>query len=574
MKMLASFTCSQPLNLPRQSRFGARATSPRHAPSIRKAIIAKSPEYDVVVVGSGLGGLAAAAVSSVGYGLSVAVLEAHTIAGGCAHGFQRRTERGVFQFDSGPSLFSGLAGDASSSNPLMYVLKAAGVDLPVVRYDAWGCFFENKYVVAPMLRSKALFSDLMNTCGGPNAASEIAALVEALRPLSAATTAIPSTALRFGDNIGTARALLRYLKPSMIGDVPTYLQLSKPFGPLLKRYVRDEFAYNFMDLLCFLLAGVRADDIVTAEVAFMFSEWTGSTAGDTSVDQLLEFPVGGSGAIVDALVQAIEQSNTGSIVRLGARVKRIILENDVAVGVELVNGERINARRAVMSNASVWDTAKLLPPSSRQLATKAMVMKKLDSFVHLHLALDMTDSDVDLSSLQLNYIFVDSWAQIDAPQNVVVLTIPTVADPSLAPSGHIILHAYTPATEPYDLYKNMDRKSEEYRTLKKQRCEVLWKAIEKVIPDARGRVHVDLEGTPLTHERFLNIVDGSYGPSISAKDGMFPSADLAGVDKLFCVGQSVFPGIGVPAVAASGFAAANSLVPVDKQLRLLEKIGL
>ncbi len=481
----------------------------------------------------------------------------------------------MFTFDSGPSLFSGLAGDVSSSNPLMYVLKAAGVDLPVVRYNAWGCFFENDYVVAPMLRSKALFSDLMNTCGGPSAASEIAALVKALRPLSAATTAIPSTALRFGDGIGTARALLRYLKPSMVGDVPTYLQLSKPFGPLLKRYVKDEFAYNFMDLLCFLLAGVRADDIVTAEVAFMFSEWTGSTAGDANSDELLEFPVGGSGAIVEALVRAIEESNTGSKVRLGSRVKRIILKNDTAVGVELANGETINARRAVMSNASVWDTAKLLPASSRRLASKAMSTKKLDSFVHLHVALDMRETDVDMSSLQLNYIFVDSWTrEIDDPQNVVVLTIPTVADPSLAPPGHIILHAYTPATEPYGLYKNMDRRSEEYKALKKERCEVLWKAIEKIIPDARERVHIGLEGTPLTHERFLGIEDGSYGPSISAKDGMFPAADLAGVDSLFCVGQSVFPGIGVPAVAASGFAAANSLVPVEKQMKLLEKIGL
>lgn len=44
---------------------------------------------------------AAALLSS--YGKKVVVCEAHTQAGGCAHGF----DRGGYKFDSGPSLFSG-----------------------------------------------------------------------------------------------------------------------------------------------------------------------------------------------------------------------------------------------------------------------------------------------------------------------------------------------------------------------------------------------------------------------------------------------------------------------------------
>lgn len=37
------------------------------------------------------------------------------------------------------------------------------------------------------------------------------------------------------------------------------------------------------------------------------------------------------------------------------------------------------------------------------------------------------------------------------PQNLGVMSIPTVLDPSLSPPGKHTLHRYTPGNEPYDL---------------------------------------------------------------------------------------------------------------------------
>jgi len=68
----------------------------------------------------------------------------------------------------------------------------------------------------------------------------------------------------------------------------------------------------------------------------------------------------------------------------------------------------------------------------------------------------------------------------------------------------------------------LDRKSPEYKKLKAERCETLWKAIERVIPDVRSRVEVELSGSPLTHERFLNRPQGTYGPALAAGKAMFP----------------------------------------------------
>merc|ERR1719506_2736545 len=105
----------------------------------------------------------------------------------------------------------------------------------------------------------------------------------------------------------------------------------------------------------------------------------------------------------------------------------------------------------------------------------------------------------------------------------------------------------------------MDRNSAEYRKQKEEASEELWRAIEQQIPDAKDRAIIKLVGTPLTHERFLRRDRGSYGPFLKATDGMLDGTKTC-LPGFFCCGDSTFPGIGMPAVAASGMIAANSIV--------------
>ena len=122
--------------------------------------------------------------------------------------------------------------------------------------------------------------------------------------------------------------------------------------------------------------------------------------------------------------------------------------------------------------------------------------------------------------------------------------------------------------EPYALWEGMKRSSEEYKKLKKARAEVLWRAVESVIPDARERTVEYLIGSPITHERFLRRPRGTYGTATEdyLKDGSTPFPNLV------LAGDSIFPGIGMPAVAISGASAANSLVGVLQQWRCLDKL--
>lgn len=81
--------------------------------------------------------------------------------------------------------------------------------------------------------------------------------------------------------------------------------------------------------------------------------------------------------------------------------------------------------------------------------------------------------------------------------------------------------------------------------IQSERTEILWRALEQIIPDVRSRVKVGLEGTPLTHERFLRRDRGTYGPKIRAGMDQYPS-NKPPVEGLWLCGDSVFPGIGMP----------------------------
>lgn len=105
--------------------------------------------------------------------------------------------------------------------------------------------------------------------------------------------------------------------------------------------------------------------------------------------------------------------------------------------------------------------------------------------------------------------------------------------------------------------------------------QVIWKAVERALGPGfrRESCEVKLVGTPLTHRRFLRRNRGTYGPAIKAGEATFPGHSTP-IPQLFCCGDSTFPGIGVPAVAASGAIVANSLVSVSQHSELLDAVGI
>ncbi|KAM3576203.1 hypothetical protein VYU27_001911 [Nannochloropsis oceanica] len=473
-------------------------------------------ETDVVVIGSGIGGLSCAALLAY-YGEDVRVYESHYHAGGCAHGF----EIDGFHFDSGPSLWNGMGcKEKGKRNPLGDILSVVGEGDTVkyAKYKGWGMYVpEGNFVfeVGP-----TAFEKVVREFGGGEAAvEEWRAFLTSLGTLTKISTAMTPLALRA--DIGAIFTVGRFL-PSLAraGFSPA---VTGPILDVAKKTLKNPFLINWIEFLSFAISGLPADSTIAAAMAY--------TLRDLHMEGAeLDYPVGGSAAVVDALIHAINKhaqtkhpqpAETAERITLSAHVEKIILENGRAVGIQLRKG------------------------------------------------IDATGLPADL---ECHHTVINTWDKIDAPQNMAIISIPTTLDPGLAPPGHHVLHCYAAANEPYEPWEGLKPNSPEYLALKKERAEWLWRAVERVIPDVRQRVKVEMVASPLTHERFLRRSRGTYGAGWRAGKESFPGPKNINVKGLYSCGDSTFPGIGVPAVAASGANAANTIVPFWKHYGMLTQL--
>jgi phytoene dehydrogenase-like protein len=212
---------------------------------------------------------------------------------------------------------------------------------------------------------------------------------------------------------------------------------------------------------------------------------------------IMDCPIGGSKAIVDALVRGIRKY--GGNIFLNSPVEKILIENGKANGIRLSkNGRVIRAKKAVISNLSVWDLYGSGIVDQSVFPDPAFVNERMDtppgkSFMHLHVGFRATKKE--LEKLQAHYMYMDDWSRgIEGEDNAVLLSIPSVHDDSLAPPGYGVLHIYTPATEDYNRWEGIDRKSEQYNSLKEERSQYLWQVLEKILPDIKERTVVSQVG--------------------------------------------------------------------------------
>ncbi|MEB3200331.1 MAG: NAD(P)/FAD-dependent oxidoreductase [Synechococcaceae cyanobacterium] len=509
---------------------------------------------DLLVIGSGLGGLCCAALAAR-HGLEVVVLEAHDRPGGAAHGFSRQG----FHFESGPSLWSGL-GRWPSRNPLAQVLRAVDVSVPCVSYRDWGLLLpEGDLRIAV---GSEPFAEVLRQLRGPGVAEEWLAFMAWLEPCCRAAAALPLLSLRSGA-LGSARVLGAAGLARLLGQAPQLRLLAGAFGPLARRHLRDPFLLHWVDMLCFLISGLPMDQTSAAAMATLFGEWF-------EPDARLDYPLGGSPAVVAALQQGLERHGGRLFCR--APVQRILVEGGAARGVRLEDGRLLRARRGVVANLSPWDLISLLEPDDLPAAWREarLATPACASFLHLHLGL----RGEGLADLPIHHVWVGDWQRgVTAERNMVVLSMPSLLDPSLAPAGHQVLHGYTPANEPWELWSSLQPGSPAYEALRQERCAVFRQVLERLLPDLAARTVLELQGTPLTHRRYLRTHQGSYGPALPADRAPFPDGSTP-IEGLQLCGAGVFPGIGVPPVAISGAQAAHHFVPVAAQRSLLEALQL
>ena len=497
------------------------------------------PSWDVIVIGSGIGGLVTASQLAA-KGAKTLVLERYLIPGGSGGSFRREG----YTFDVGASMIFGF-GEKGHTNLLTRALGDVGQHCETVPDPAQLEYhLPGGLNVAVDRDYEAFIARLTGLF--PHEAKGIRAFYDTCWQVFNCLDAMPLLSLE--DPAYLAKVFFK--APLACLGLARWLPFN--VGDVARQHIKDEQLLKLIDMECFCWSVMPADLTPMINAGMVFSD---RHAGG------INYPKGGVGVIAEKLVAGLESH--GGAIRYKARVTEVLIENGQAVGVKLADGETIHARR-VVSNATRWDTFSG-EGSVRQLLVDAAHTPKAErtwrrrykpspSFLSLHLGVD---ASVIPEGFHCHHLLLEDWAAMEDEQGVIFVSIPTLLDPSLAPEGRHIVHTFTPSD--IQAWKGLSPSA--YKAKKAADAARLVQRLEAILPGLAGAIRHQEIGTPRTHRRFLGRMGGSYGPIPALRlPGLLPMPfNRTGLQNLYCVGDSCFPGQGLNAVAFSGFACAHRI---------------
>ncbi len=267
----------------------------------------------------------------------------------------------------------------------------------------------------------------------------------------------------------------------------------------------------------------------------------------------MHYPMGGIYSIIEDMVALCGEM--GVTLRAGAAVKEIKVEAGRATGVVLESGEFVGAD-IVVSNADLVYTYKnLLRPEFRKVYTDAK-LDRLDYACSGYLLFLGVDRQYDHMRHQALYFSEDYRANLDAifrtrtiPDDPSFhLNNPSVTDPTLAPPGHSMLYLLAPMP-------NLQG-SNDWNTAVPVVREKLYRQLERIVdPEIRKHVVWQREYRPADWERDINapygVAFGSLSQRFFQSSYFRPHNKARDITGLYFVGQGTYPGIGMPMVLIS-----------------------
>jgi C-3',4' desaturase CrtD len=475
----------------------------------------KLQDLNVVVIGAGVGGLAAGALLA-SKGALVTVLEEQDYPGGCAATFSRQG----YRFDVGATIGCGFHAGA----PMEILGKELGINWPVLPEP-----------VAWQYRHSALQLDLQPQRleileRFPHSApfwAEQAVLAKLLWRLSKGGLAWPVKGIR--DFAGLARKGIAGL--SGTAHLLTFA----------RKTALEWLASHQLDSDIDFVRFIDAQLLISVQT-------TSQHANAINAAIALDLPVagayrvrGGIGTVSKLLADSIEEH--GGAVLYQKQVIRVDSVRRQVIGIETSDGSAI-AADYVLANLTPDSLALFTEEDDEPADEPADVKSTRPMWSAYTLYLGMEPAL--FASLSARHVQIVGRSGDLAEGNTIFVSVSPDDEPERTPDGLCAVTIST-HTRPEPWFEAKRKGDEAYRELKSAYTERMLDVLSEQFPDARNAIRSITAATPVTWERYTGRVQGHVGgyPQTSLFKVRGP---LTRFSNMFLVGDSIFPGQSLPGV--------------------------
>lgn len=508
-------------------------------------------DWDAIVVGSGIGGMTAAAYLATN-GVRTLVLEQYDTVGGYSQVFRRKRK---FEFDVGVHY----VGDCGPGGWVPTVLRGLGLE--------------------DRVEFRQLDPDGFTTIVFPGLEFRVPAGWDNYRERMLETFPNEERRLRFC--LGVLERMGREVDREGAWRV-TRLPLRAPVGgtlgmmPLAWWFDVCGLSELARAVICGEWGDYAAPPSKTPLVAHAYFMYQYIKSGGW-------YPKGGGQVIPAHLLDVIRSH--GGAVRTQARVERILVEGGRAVGVRLETGETLRAP-VVVSNADVKRTyLELVGREHLRRRTVRRIERYRMAFplTPVYLGLDVDVGEImgatqywahKTTDIEGRYRHLaEGRMDPDFPLYITSTTLKDPDNPHVAPPGcsAVLLMAVMPSQHEFwrvgegPAAGEKYGKKPEYRAVKEQFADALIERAAELIPGLEEHIVWREAGTPITNERYTLASDGAcYGleATIDQFGPLRPSAKSK-IGGLYLTGADTLWGPGIANTMFGGVGTASTILGRD-----------